>query len=406
MEADLKRLVEERSKLLSDKAILRKHIKVERDEKDKLEAEREQLLRRLEHLSDDLKRKTEESEALEFSNIQLKKRCESLMDQLNSQPASSSWSFWRSNSEVDQLRSELRAHKEDLKIKIEENELVHMQIYEQRLQFKRQKADLKQKLKELRTDLANKEVEIELLLKTKEQLERILEEKNLEFDALQKVIEGLKAEGVDKAKAFNLQLSLLLEANAELSNILKQAEGRIDDKHKQMKELEVQLEEAKLCTQEAREALSRVEVECIVMQQNAGKADVVVEQRPLLKMPDELSEDVSSGAQRIAFRLTDSAGEPIPISRLTVETDLLAKMRESALHKLKELSTRASKAESEADRYRKQLNKSEARTIELEALNKELETKLKSISQELMRTKDESNKMKKFFDEASEKYQS
>lgn len=180
---------------------------------------------------------------------------------------------------------------------------------------------------------------------------------------------------------------------------LRQAEQVIDDQRTEMQELEAQLEDAKLSTQEAREALSRVENECIVMQQNAGKTDVRVEQRPLLKAPEELSENVSIGAQRIAIRLTDNAGEPIPIARLTVETDLLAKIRESALHRLKELSSRASKAEREAESYKSIAAKFEARCNELESMRVELETKLNSTAQELRRTKDESHMMKKHFEE-------
>jgi hypothetical protein len=121
MEADLKRLLEERQKLLSDKSILRKHLKQELTEKAQLQEQRLHLMDDLDRLSQDIKRKTEEAEALEFSNIQLKKRCESLMEQLHTQPVSSSWSFWRSSSEADQLKSELKAHKDDLRIKIEEN---------------------------------------------------------------------------------------------------------------------------------------------------------------------------------------------------------------------------------------------------------------------------------------------
>jgi chromosome segregation ATPase len=180
---------------------------------------------------------------------------------------------------------------------------------------------------------------------------------------------------------------------------LRQAEQVIDDQRFEMHELETQLDEARQNTQDAREALSQVENECIVMQQNAGKTDILVEQCPLLKLPEELSEDVGIGAQRIAIRLTDSSGEPIPISRLSVETDLLAKMRESALHKLKELSARASKAEREAADFRKLSEKLDSRCNELESLRVELESKLNSTSQELRRTKDESHMLKKHYEE-------
>lgn len=121
MEADLKQLLEERQKLISDKSILRNHIKHELKEKEKLEEQRSQLMTKLDTLTATLRNKTDEVDALEFSNVQLKRRCESLMEQLNTQPTSSSWSFWKSNSEVDQLKAELKAHQEDLKIKIEEN---------------------------------------------------------------------------------------------------------------------------------------------------------------------------------------------------------------------------------------------------------------------------------------------
>ena len=61
---------------------------------------------------------------------------------------STGWGFWKSGDQ--ELRKSLSALEEDYKIKIEENEMVHMQNFEQKQKYKLKKSDLKRTIGDTR----------------------------------------------------------------------------------------------------------------------------------------------------------------------------------------------------------------------------------------------------------------
>ena len=81
----------------------------------------------------------------------------------------------------------------------------------------------------------------------------------------------------------------------------------------------------------------KIENELAAVEQNLERK-AIESGNDILHEPEPISEDVKNGAQRFALRLTDSKGEPIPISTLTVDNDIYLKIQEIAIYKINELA--------------------------------------------------------------------
>lgn len=80
----------------------------------------------------------------------------------------------------------------------------------------------------------------------------------------------------------------------------------------------------------------RVENELAAVEQNFERKTIETG-GDLVPEPESISEDVKSGAQRFALRLTDCNGEPVPLSQLTVANDVFLKIQELAVHRIMEI---------------------------------------------------------------------
>lgn len=81
----------------------------------------------------------------------------------------------------------------------------------------------------------------------------------------------------------------------------------------------------------------RIENELAAVEQNFERKTIETG-GDLVPEPEAISEDVKSGAQRFALRLTDCNGEPVPLSQLTIANDAYLKIQEIAVHKIMEIS--------------------------------------------------------------------
>lgn len=87
-----------------------------------------------------------------------------------------------------------------------------------------------------------------------------------------------------------------------------------------------------------KDEIIQLENDNAAIEQNSGGCEPPEKGPLLFEDADSLSEDVKSGAQRLAIRLTDSAGEGIPTSSLTIENDIAQRLKELALTKIQQLS--------------------------------------------------------------------
>jgi hypothetical protein len=85
--------------------------------------------------------------------------------------------------------------------------------------------------------------------------------------------------------------------------------------------------------------VTRLENELAAVEQNCER-NTFETGNDLLHEPESFSEDVKSGAQRFAVKLTDCHGEPVPLSSLTVSNDVYLKIQEIAVNKIQELALR------------------------------------------------------------------
>ena len=88
--------------------------------------------------------------------------------------------------------------------------------------------------------------------------------------------------------------------------------------------------------------ITKIENELAAVEQNLERK-AIESGSGILHEHETISEDVKSGAQRFALRLTDSNGEPIPISTLSANNDLYLKIQELAINKINELAEQIKK---------------------------------------------------------------
>ena len=89
--------------------------------------------------------------------------------------------------------------------------------------------------------------------------------------------------------------------------------------------------------------ITKIENELAAIEQNLERKNCE-NGAELLSEPEIISEDVKSGAQRFAVRLTDCHGEPIPLSEINVRNDSYLKIQELAVNKIQELAYKLKEA--------------------------------------------------------------
>lgn len=89
--------------------------------------------------------------------------------------------------------------------------------------------------------------------------------------------------------------------------------------------------------------ITKIENELAAVEQNLERKNCE-NGAELLSEPEIISEDVKSGAQRFAVRLTDCRGEPVPLSELNVKNDAYLKIQELAVNKIQELAYKLKEA--------------------------------------------------------------
>jgi len=121
------------------------------------------------------------------------------------------------------------------------------------------------------------------------------------------------------------------------SKQLKESEQRLDEQRLEILGLKKELKESFEETKHCREKVVALENEMAAIEHNIGlKEDT--QGRQLVEDPESLSENVSNGVQRLAVRLIDSQGQPVPVSELQIQNDVYNKLRSSALAKINQLS--------------------------------------------------------------------
>jgi chromosome segregation ATPase len=125
---------------------------------------------------------------------------------------------------------------------------------------------------------------------------------------------------------------------------LKGTEVIVDEQRLEILSLQKDIEVSRKETQKVKEQVIQLENECAALEQNLSRGET--ETGPsLVKEPEVLSEDVRNGAQRLAVRLIDSLGEAVPVSQLTIERDLIEKMKKTAEERIREMADEAFRAE-------------------------------------------------------------
>ena len=124
-------------KLKSEKALLKKEVLREREEK-------KQLKEKIVSLESDISKKNQDIETFQLCNMQLFRKCEALQEeQKEKQQGGWGWSLWRTSTSQKQEETEstLSLLKEELDRKIEENESVHVKNYQLKQKYKTKKQE-------------------------------------------------------------------------------------------------------------------------------------------------------------------------------------------------------------------------------------------------------------------------
>ncbi|CAG9326812.1 unnamed protein product [Blepharisma stoltei] len=137
-----------------------------------------------------------------------------------------------------------------------------------------------------------------------------------------------------------------IEYSKAIQNVqdLKLSERKIDEQRLQIQRLEKELEKSQTCTEKANNEVRQLQNILVAIEQNAEKSEEEVGKN-IFQESEPISEDVKNGAQKVALRLTDSNGEPVPISTLNVESDLYEKIKEVAILQINKLAEKVNNNE-------------------------------------------------------------
>lgn len=140
-----------------------------------------QLENKLKDLSLKISSANEEIDTLTFNNNRLIKRVQVLQEELENVKNSSSSGGWFGSGvrqELAKTKSELEQFKEELNVKIKENEELHIYIYNLKLEHKTIKEDIMERMEKLKSEIKEKK---EILEQMNEEREK---EKNKYMDEI------------------------------------------------------------------------------------------------------------------------------------------------------------------------------------------------------------------------------
>lgn len=123
---------------------------------------------------------------------------------------------------------------------------------------------------------------------------------------------------------------------------LLQAESKIKEQSQNISSLEKNNSNLVREIEKYKAEVTKIENELAAVEQNLDRK-TIEPGNGILHDHESISEDVKSGAQRFAMRLTDVNGEPVPLSALNLSNDLYLKIQELAINKINELSEQIKK---------------------------------------------------------------
>lgn len=205
---------EQIKKMLRDLSFLKKVILQEQAAKKEIED-------KLREKDIEIQQKREEIESLTFTNSRLAKRVESLIEDVNKLKNDSKSSFLgnllhgKQKDELEKLREQFNVLTEDYQVKVEENEKLHIHLFEVRKSTEGRLKDLESQLAENKKTLQEQNNLINELSTNKQILLQ-------EINTLENEKRKLQAELNQKTNQLNYQEFVFEEEKAKLNKILQE----------------------------------------------------------------------------------------------------------------------------------------------------------------------------------------
>jgi hypothetical protein len=211
-------LIKEFQKIQSHNSLLKKAVLDEQKKNKALNLE-------LDRKTTQLEQKIEENDALGFNNLRLEKRCAQLMFDLEELKKNANKdSFFRflgsttanNSEEIVQLKNEIEVLREDLQRKIQENESVHVELFELKSTHEATLNKLKDNINDLQDNIHQKDKIIEELT---HRFEEISKKQESESEKVQERIQKLKEEIRVKKEAEKEMLFSIQKMQEEAINL-------------------------------------------------------------------------------------------------------------------------------------------------------------------------------------------